>query len=93
MELPRMGQGTWHMGDDPSKRADEVTALREGVSLGMTLVDTAEMYGEGGAEEVVAMGKLMKQLPREEFEVVSLRVDNSVKAPLLWLGQKSEEQT
>jgi diketogulonate reductase-like aldo/keto reductase len=51
--IPVLGQGTWYMGEDPGARADEVAALRLGLELGMTLVDTAEMYGEGGAEEVV----------------------------------------
>jgi diketogulonate reductase-like aldo/keto reductase len=51
--MPVLGQGTWYMGEDPGARADEVAALRLGIELGMTLVDTAEMYGEGGAEEVV----------------------------------------
>jgi diketogulonate reductase-like aldo/keto reductase len=51
--IPILGQGTWNMGEDPSARQAEVAALRLGLDLGMTLVDTAEMYGEGGAEEVV----------------------------------------
>ncbi len=51
--LPRLGMGTWHMGESSSRRADEVAALRLGLDLGMGLVDTAEMYGEGGAEAVV----------------------------------------
>jgi diketogulonate reductase-like aldo/keto reductase len=42
------------MGEDPSRRQSEVAALRYGLDLGMNLIDTAEMYGEGGAEEVVA---------------------------------------
>jgi len=50
--IPVLGQGTWNMGEDPRARADEVAALRLGLDLGMTLVDSAEMYGEGGAEEV-----------------------------------------
>jgi diketogulonate reductase-like aldo/keto reductase len=49
-----LGQGTWRMGENKSAHADEVAALRLGVDLGMTLIDTAEMYGEGGAEKVVA---------------------------------------
>ena len=53
MTLPILGQGTWNMGEDPSARPAEVAALRLGLDLGMTLIDTAEMYGEGGAEEVV----------------------------------------
>jgi len=51
--IPILGQGTWNMGEDPSARAAEVAALRLGMELGMTLIDTAEMYGEGGAEKVV----------------------------------------
>ena len=53
MDLPRLGMGTWHMGEHASKRAAEVAALRLGLDLGMSLIDTAEMYGEGGAENVV----------------------------------------
>ncbi|AZO49347.1 MAG: aldo/keto reductase [Mesorhizobium sp.] len=49
-----LGQGTWKMGEDSRHRADEVRALRLGLDLGMTLIDTAEMYASGGAEEVVA---------------------------------------
>ncbi|TFW31838.1 aldo/keto reductase [Massilia horti] len=51
--LPVLGQGTWYMGENPSERGREVAALRLGLDLGMTLIDTAEMYGEGGAEKVV----------------------------------------
>ena len=54
LEMPRLGQGTWRMGEGQAPRAQEVAALRLGVDLGMTLIDTAEMYGEGAAEEVVA---------------------------------------
>ncbi len=53
MGMPRLGLGTWHMGESGARRAPEVAALRLGFELGMPLVDTAEMYGEGGAEEVV----------------------------------------
>jgi len=48
-----LGQGTWHMGEHAGNRKAEVTALRAGLDLCMTLIDTAEMYAEGGAEEVV----------------------------------------
>jgi diketogulonate reductase-like aldo/keto reductase len=51
--VPALGLGTWHMGDDPRRRADEIAALREGLDLGATLIDTAEMYGEGKAEELI----------------------------------------
>jgi diketogulonate reductase-like aldo/keto reductase len=52
--VPVLGQGTWKMGESRSRRRDEVAALMHGIDLGMTLVDTAEMYAEGGAEEVIA---------------------------------------
>ncbi|PWE43473.1 aldo/keto reductase [Pseudomonas prosekii] len=51
--VPVIGQGTWRMGEDRSAHKFEVAALRQGIDLGMTLIDTAEMYAEGGAEEVV----------------------------------------
>ena len=52
-EVPTLGQGTWNMGEEARYKKDEVRALQMGLDLGMTLIDTAEMYGEGGAEEVV----------------------------------------
>jgi diketogulonate reductase-like aldo/keto reductase len=52
--VPVLGQGTWRMGEKKKAHNDEVAALRLGIELGMTLIDTAEMYGEGGAEKVVA---------------------------------------
>ena len=53
-EVPSLGQGTWHMGERRGARQAEAAALRLGLDLGLRLIDTAEMYGEGGAEEVVA---------------------------------------
>ena len=52
-KVPVLGLGTWGMGEARTSGPDMVTALRLGLDLGMTLIDTAEMYGEGGAEEVV----------------------------------------
>lgn len=51
--LPAIGQGTWYMGEGLAPRHDEVRALQHGLELGLTLIDTAEMYADGGAEEVV----------------------------------------
>src|SRR5688572_29432037 len=51
--MPVLGQGTYRMGEDPGRRKTEVAALSLGLDLGMNLIDTAEIYGEGGAEEVV----------------------------------------
>ncbi len=63
-----IGQGTWQMGDDPNRRADEIAALRRGVELGLTLIDTAEMYGGGRSETLV--GEAIAPL-REEVYLVS----------------------
>src|SRR5262245_21138401 len=53
-EVPVLGLGTWRMGERKSERAAEVAAIRLGLDLGIRLVDTAEMYGDGGAEEMLA---------------------------------------
>lgn len=52
--IPILGMGTWQMGENTRDRQSEITALRHGLDLGISLIDTAEMYGEGGAEEVIA---------------------------------------
>jgi aldehyde reductase len=51
--VPAFGMGTWYMGDDPARRAAEVAALRFGLDAGIRLIDSAEMYAEGGAEEAI----------------------------------------
>jgi diketogulonate reductase-like aldo/keto reductase len=51
--VPALGQGTWYMGENAGERHHEVEALRHGIDLGMTLIDTAEMYADGEAEDVV----------------------------------------
>lgn len=52
--VPVIGQGTWYMGENQALRAQEAAALRAGIDLGLTVIDTAEMYADGGAEEVVS---------------------------------------
>jgi len=52
--VPALGQGTWQMASDRGRRAEEIASLRLGLDLGLTLNDTAEMYGEGAAEELIA---------------------------------------
>lgn len=52
-KIPVIGQGTWNMGDDRQRRSEELNALRLGIDLGMTLIDTAEMYGNGASEQLV----------------------------------------
>jgi diketogulonate reductase-like aldo/keto reductase len=51
--VPVLGQGTWGMGEDPDNRQNEIDALRFGLDIGMRIIDTAEMYGDGAAEELV----------------------------------------
>jgi len=51
--VPALGIGTWKMGEDARRKESEIASLRQAMELGMTLIDTAEMYGEGGAEKVV----------------------------------------
>jgi diketogulonate reductase-like aldo/keto reductase len=51
--VPALGLGTWYLGEQPARRATELAALRTGIDRGLTLVDTAEMYGDGAAEELV----------------------------------------
>ena len=53
IDLPAIGQGTWYLGEGLAPRRDEVRALQHGLAHGLTLIDTAEMYGDGGAEDVV----------------------------------------
>ncbi len=62
--VPALGQGTWHMGDKHREREREVAAVRAGIEAGLTLIDTAEMYGNGEAERVVgeAMGDRREEL-------------------------------
>ncbi|GHC33994.1 aldo/keto reductase [Aidingimonas halophila] len=65
--LPVIGQGTWYMGEGLAAERDEIRALQQGLDLGMTLIDTAEMYGNGGAETVV--GKALSDRRDEAFLV------------------------
>jgi len=73
-ERPALGLGTWRLGEDPVRRAQEVKALRLALDIGYRVIDTAEMYGEGGAEEAVGealRGALQAGLARESLFVVS----------------------
>jgi diketogulonate reductase-like aldo/keto reductase len=67
-KVPVLGLGTWRMGERKSERAAEVAAIKLGLDLGIRLVDTAEMYGEGGAEEMLAEALAGR---REEIFLVS----------------------
>lgn len=67
IELPAIGQGTWYMGEGLAPRKDEVRALQQGLEHGLMLIDTAEMYGDGGAEEVV--GEALRERREQAFVV------------------------
>ncbi|MGJ7605070.1 aldo/keto reductase [Variovorax sp. LT1R20] len=74
-EMPVLGLGTWRMGEVASRHAAEVAAVREAIVLGYRLIDTAEMYGEGGAETVLgqAIGEALRagDVRRDELFIVS----------------------
>lgn len=71
--VPALGQGTWNMGDSRATRAQEIAALRRGIDLGLTLIDTAEMYGDGRSEQLVAEAVNRR---RDEVFIVSKVLPN-----------------
>jgi diketogulonate reductase-like aldo/keto reductase len=75
--VPALGQGTWRMGERSAARADEIAALRRGVDLGLTLIDTAEMYGEGDTEELV--GEALAGLRERVFLVSKVYPHNATR--------------
>lgn len=91
--VPRLGQGTWYLGQGLSPRQQERDTLRLGIELGMTLIDTAEMYGEGRSEQLI--GEAIQGLDREKLFLVSKvyphnagrgRLERSLEATLGRLG-------
>jgi diketogulonate reductase-like aldo/keto reductase len=73
--VPKLGQGTWGMGERRARRAEETAALRRGIELGMTLIDTAEMYGEGATESW--LGDALEGLRDEVFLVSKVYPHNA----------------
>ena len=69
LTLPRIGQGTWDIPESGARREEAIAALRTGIDLGMTHIDTAEMYGSGAAEEIV--GEALAGLPRDSLFVTT----------------------
>lgn len=60
VQVPALGLGTWFLGENKAARAREMESLRTGISAGMTLIDTAEMYGNGKAESLIKRSFLIK---------------------------------
>lgn len=73
--IPVIGQGTWHMGERKASAAEEAKCLRHGLDLGMTLIDTAEMYADGGAERIV--GEAIKGRRSDAFIVSKVLPTNA----------------
>ena len=69
--LPRLGLGTWRMGESAARRKDEIRAVRHAIQSGFSLIDTAEMYGDGGAEDVVGAAVRTSGIARDRLFVVS----------------------
>lgn len=92
-QVVNLGQGTYRMGEDSSKKDKEIEALRTGIEKGLTLIDTAEMYSEGRAEEIV--GEAIEPYKREDLFIVSKvlpmnageqRINQSIDDTLMRLG-------
>ena len=68
-QVPSLGMGTWYLGEGRRSAAEEERALRAGIEAGITLIDTAEMYGDGAAEEL--LGRAIRGYDRDELFLVS----------------------
>ena len=78
--VPALGQGTWNMAEDANRRVDEITALRTGIDLGMTLIDTEEMYADGESERLV--GDAISGRRQDAFLVSKAYPQNASRARL-----------
>jgi diketogulonate reductase-like aldo/keto reductase len=74
-KVSALGQGTWYMGEDIRKREAEIKSLRLGLELGMNLIDTAEMYGDGLSEELV--GEVINDIRKDVFLVSKVYPHNA----------------
>ena len=77
-EVSSLGQGTWMIGETPRAAKQEEAALARGIDLGMTLIDTAEMYGSGKSEELI--GRVIKGRRDEVFLVSKVYPHNASRA-------------
>lgn len=88
--VPVLGQGTWMIGDNPKTRDAEQAALARGIDLGMTLLDTAELYGEGRSERLV--GEVIQGRREEVFLVSKIKPENAGEMTMMLHCEKSLER-
>lgn len=88
--VPVLGQGTWMIGDDPKTRDAEQQALSRGIDLGLTLIDSAELYGEGRSERLV--GEVIAERRDEVFIVSKIRPENAGEMTMMLHAEKSLER-
>jgi diketogulonate reductase-like aldo/keto reductase len=88
--VPVLGQGTWMIGDDPKTRDAEQAALAHGIDLGLTLIDTAELYGDGRAERLV--GEVIEGRRDEVFLVSKIKPENAGEMTMMLHCEKSLER-
>lgn len=88
--VPALGQGTWEIGDHPARRDAEQQALARGLDLGLTLIDTAELYGNGRSEQLV--GEVIAGRRDEVFLVSKVRPENASELKMMLACEKSLER-
>ena len=88
--VPVLGQGTWEIGDDPARRDEEQAALSRGIDLGLTVIDTAELYGDGRSERLV--GEVIAGRRDEVFLVSKVRPENASEMKMMLACEKSLER-
>jgi len=88
--VPVLGQGTWEIGDDPARRDAEMSALSRGIDLGLTVIDTAELYGDGRSERLV--GEVIAGRRDEVFLVSKVRPENASEMRMMLACEKSLER-
>ncbi|KAK0342304.1 aldo/keto reductase [Brevundimonas aurantiaca] len=88
--VPALGQGTWEIGDHPARRDAEQQALARGIDLGLTLIDTAELYGDGRSERLV--GEVIAGRREEVFLVSKVRPENASELKMMLACEKSLER-
>ena len=88
--VPALGQGAWEIGDDPAWRDQEQQALSRGIDLGMSLIDTAELYGDGRSERLV--GEVIAGRRDEVFIVSKVRPENASEMRMMLACERSLER-